>query len=262
MDPSCLVLTVEVGGGIMVWEMFSWDTLGPLTPVEHHSNATASLALLLTMCIPLWPQSSNFSVVTSKRIILHVAKHASFHAGSTNMTVTSVYSNGLLDPHISIQQSTFGMRWNGSRRHCQNGKIHPNVTDSLFACFEFCSKLLDLPNLAVLRVKRLNPLDHAEPSLTDNCQLLKQCPRAVIVLIAQISVERPQESSSMRVHPRNIKEDDILKSELKLLAVPTIIPGHPRYKQVVQSQSIPLPRKRVPEIKQTYPVPAKKKKKT
>ncbi|XP_076352827.1 uncharacterized protein LOC143248350 [Tachypleus tridentatus] len=62
------------------------------------------------------------------------------------------------------------------------------------------------------------------------------------------------------VHPRDIKEDDILKSELKPLAVPTIIPGHPRYKQVVQSQGRPLPRKRVPEIKQTYPVPAKKKK--
>ncbi len=41
MDPSCLVSTVQAsGGGIMVWGIFSWHTLGPLVPVGC-LNATA-----------------------------------------------------------------------------------------------------------------------------------------------------------------------------------------------------------------------------
>ncbi len=28
MDPSCLVSMVQAGGGVMVWEIFSWHTLG------------------------------------------------------------------------------------------------------------------------------------------------------------------------------------------------------------------------------------------
>ncbi len=28
------------GGGVMVWGIFSWHTLGPLVPIEHHLNAT------------------------------------------------------------------------------------------------------------------------------------------------------------------------------------------------------------------------------
>jgi len=44
MDPSCLVTTVQAcGGGVMVWGMFSWHTLGPLIDntccphVRHHT---------------------------------------------------------------------------------------------------------------------------------------------------------------------------------------------------------------------------------
>jgi len=47
MDPSCLVTTVQAGGGVMVWGMFSGDTLGPLVPIWHRLNATA-WALFLT----------------------------------------------------------------------------------------------------------------------------------------------------------------------------------------------------------------------
>jgi len=36
MDPSCIVTTVQAGGGgVMVWGMFSWHTLGPLVPIGH-----------------------------------------------------------------------------------------------------------------------------------------------------------------------------------------------------------------------------------
>jgi len=42
MDPSCLVITVQAGGGgVMVWGMFSWYTLCPLEPIGHRLNATA-----------------------------------------------------------------------------------------------------------------------------------------------------------------------------------------------------------------------------
>ncbi len=41
MDPSCLVSTVQAaGGGVMVWGIFSWHTLGSFVPIEHCLNAT------------------------------------------------------------------------------------------------------------------------------------------------------------------------------------------------------------------------------
>ncbi len=46
MDPSCLVSTVQAGGGVMVWGIFSWLTLGPLEPIEHHLNATVFLSIV------------------------------------------------------------------------------------------------------------------------------------------------------------------------------------------------------------------------
>ncbi|KAJ8417767.1 hypothetical protein AAFF_G00226100 [Aldrovandia affinis] len=49
MHPSCLVSMVQAGGGgggVMVWGMFSWHTLGPLIPIEHCLNATAYLSLV------------------------------------------------------------------------------------------------------------------------------------------------------------------------------------------------------------------------
>ncbi len=34
MDPSCLVSTVQAGGGgVIVWGIFSWHTFGPLVPI-------------------------------------------------------------------------------------------------------------------------------------------------------------------------------------------------------------------------------------
>ncbi len=47
MDPSCLVSTVQAGGGgVMVWGIFSWHTLGPLVPIEHRLNATVYLSIV------------------------------------------------------------------------------------------------------------------------------------------------------------------------------------------------------------------------
>ncbi len=47
MDPSCLVSTVQAGGGgVMVWGIFSWHTLGLSVPIEHRLNTTAYLSIV------------------------------------------------------------------------------------------------------------------------------------------------------------------------------------------------------------------------
>ncbi len=54
MNPSCLVSTVQaVGGGVMVWGIYSWHTLGPLLPIEHCLNATAYLSIVADHFHPL-----------------------------------------------------------------------------------------------------------------------------------------------------------------------------------------------------------------
>ncbi len=47
MDPCCLVSMVQAGGGgVMVWGVFSWHTLGPLAPIEHCLNTTVYLSIV------------------------------------------------------------------------------------------------------------------------------------------------------------------------------------------------------------------------
>ncbi len=48
MDPSCLVSTVQAGGGggVMGWGIFSWHTLGPLGPIQHCLNTTVYLSIV------------------------------------------------------------------------------------------------------------------------------------------------------------------------------------------------------------------------
>ncbi len=53
MDPSCLVSTVQAGGGgLMVWGIFSWYTLGPLVPIEHRLNTTVYLNIVADYAHP------------------------------------------------------------------------------------------------------------------------------------------------------------------------------------------------------------------
>jgi len=65
MDPSCLVTTVQAaGGGVIVWGMFSWHTLGPLVPIGHHLNATAYLSIVTDHVHPfmaiMYPSSDGY----------------------------------------------------------------------------------------------------------------------------------------------------------------------------------------------------------
>ncbi len=66
MDLSCLVSTVQAGGagGVMVWGIFSWHTLGPLEPIEHCLNATVYLSIVADHVHPfmttVFPSSDDY----------------------------------------------------------------------------------------------------------------------------------------------------------------------------------------------------------
>ncbi len=65
MDPSSLVSTVQAaGGGVTVWGIFSWHTLGPLVPIEHCLNATAYLSIVADHVHPfmttVYPSSDGY----------------------------------------------------------------------------------------------------------------------------------------------------------------------------------------------------------
>ncbi len=94
MDPSCLVSTVQAAGagGVMVWGIFSWHTLGPLVPIERCLNATVYLSIVADHVHPLWLQCTIFWC-TSSRIMHHVTKLKSSQTGFLNMTMSSLYSN-------------------------------------------------------------------------------------------------------------------------------------------------------------------------
>ncbi len=51
MDPSCLVSTLQAagGGGVKVWGIFSWHTLGPLVPIEDRLNTTVYLSIVASV---------------------------------------------------------------------------------------------------------------------------------------------------------------------------------------------------------------------
>ncbi len=102
MDPSCLVSTVQAaGGGVMVRGIFSWHTLGPLVPIEHHLNATAYLSIVADHVHPfmttVYPSSDGYFQQDN------VTKLKSSQTSFLNMTMSSLYSNGLHSHQISIQ---------------------------------------------------------------------------------------------------------------------------------------------------------------
>ncbi len=89
MDPSCLVSTVQAaGGGVTVWGIFSWHTLGPLVPIEHCLNATAYLSIVADHVHPFTTTEYPSSDVTSSRIMHHVTNLKSSQTGFLNMTMS------------------------------------------------------------------------------------------------------------------------------------------------------------------------------
>ncbi len=75
MDLFCLVSMVQAGGGVMVWGVFSWHTLGPLVPIEHRLNTTAYLSIVAGHVHPFMTTVYPSSDATSSRIMHHVSNH-------------------------------------------------------------------------------------------------------------------------------------------------------------------------------------------
>ena len=66
MQLSCRVSTLQAGGGggVMVWGVFSWHTLGPLIKVEQRLIATGYLNIIANQVYPftatVYPSGNGF----------------------------------------------------------------------------------------------------------------------------------------------------------------------------------------------------------
>ncbi len=91
------------GGAVMVWGIFSWHTLGPLVPIEHRLNATTYLIIVADHVHPfmttVYPSSDGYFLQDNAPY--HKAQI--FSDWFLNMTMSSLYSNGLHSHQISIE---------------------------------------------------------------------------------------------------------------------------------------------------------------
>ncbi len=75
--------------------------LAHLIPIEHHLNATAYLSIVADHVHPFMTTVYPSSDATSSRITHHVTKLKSSQTGFLNMTMCSLYSNGLQSPNLN-----------------------------------------------------------------------------------------------------------------------------------------------------------------
>ncbi len=141
--------------------IFSWHTLGPLLRIEHCLNTTAYRSIVADHVHPFMTTVFPSSDATSSRIMHHVTKLKSSQTGFLNMTMSSLYSNGLHSHQISIQESTFGMWWNGrftswmcSRQICSNCVMLLSIWTKISEeCFQHLIEYMSLRIKAVLKAK-------------------------------------------------------------------------------------------------------------
>ncbi len=86
--------------------------MSPLVPIEHRLNTTADLSIVADYVHPFMTTVYHL-LMASSRIMHHVTKLKSSQTGFLNMTMSSLYSNGLHSHQISIQKNTFAVWWNG-----------------------------------------------------------------------------------------------------------------------------------------------------
>ena len=138
MDPTCLVSTVQaVGGGVMVWQMFSWHTLGllitiiawmtqPIWVLLHGPQCTRLLMqrystprpagcsvcrLLLQPCL-IKPNVTNWLIIWTKQVKSLVKSDCVAHGWCLRPDGRGVeyrYSNGYLQydnaPYVTVAGS-------------------------------------------------------------------------------------------------------------------------------------------------------------
>lgn len=65
--PACSISVAQAAvPGVMVWEICSWHTLGPLIPVDPHYN---TWLLWQTESIASWQQHTHFLIASSSRVM-------------------------------------------------------------------------------------------------------------------------------------------------------------------------------------------------
>ncbi len=101
------------GGGVMVWEIFSWHTLGPLVPGKHRLNATADLSTVADHVRPFMTTVYHHVMATPSRKTRHVTKLKSSQTGFLNM-MSSLNSNG---PHSQSSRAPLGCGGSGDSHH-------------------------------------------------------------------------------------------------------------------------------------------------
>ncbi len=74
---------------------------GPLVPIEHRLNATAYLSIVADHVHPFITTVYSSYDATSSRILHNITKLKSSQTGFLNMTMSSLYSNGLHSYQIS-----------------------------------------------------------------------------------------------------------------------------------------------------------------
>lgn len=119
MDPSCLLSAVQTSGGVIVWGIFSWYTLDPLVPTEHHLNTT----YLINVADHVHPFMTTFLIATSSRITHYVTKIISSRSSFINITAVLKWPQ----PSPDLEQSTCGIwsegrftSWMCSQQICSN----------------------------------------------------------------------------------------------------------------------------------------------
>lgn len=69
---SCIVC-MHIYRGVLVWGIFSWHTLGPSVPTEHHLNAAGYLSFVADRVHP-FINPVYLLMASSNRIMHHVTK--------------------------------------------------------------------------------------------------------------------------------------------------------------------------------------------
>ncbi len=148
----------------MVWGIFSISFLVFLVPIEYSLNATAYLSIVASHVHPFMTTVYTSSEATSSRIMHHVTKLKSSQTGFLNMTMTSLYSNGL---HSHRSQSNRAALWccgTGDSHHgCAADKsavtawcYHVNMDQNLWGMFQHLVESIPRRIKAVLKAGTSN----------------------------------------------------------------------------------------------------------
>lgn len=114
-DSSVQDVVQAAVGGVMMYGIFFLARFKPL--IHHHY-----LSIVADHSTVLWPQCTHLLMAASSSLLRHVTELKSSQSDFLNMNMYSLHSNGLHSLQISIQKSTFEMRWNSRFSSCAADK--------------------------------------------------------------------------------------------------------------------------------------------